>query len=449
MKVLLADDERTIAVTLGDALRGAGHEVTVVSDGELALRSVQGEAFDCIITDIRMPKVDGLTLMKKAKELQPEAAVILITAYGSGELGFQVAKDGAYDFLQKPFFNEDVLFKLERLASFRALRAENLRLKDELVGQARQFGRFIGTSPRMQQVYDQIRAVAPSDCSVLIEGENGTGKELVAQQIHYSSPRRPGTLEVISIASQPESLIDDALFGHVKGAFTDARTDRAGKFESAAGGTVFIDDIDDMPMQSQVKLLRVLQERQIERIGEAKPIKVDVRIIAATKVSLWGRVQEEKFREDLFHRLNVAEIKVPPLRERAGDIPLLVAHFIEKYGKGQPFTVPSDVMRALEGYAWPGNVRELEQSVQRAIVYAGGEKELKREYLLKPLPMAGSDVPQAGNLASLELVRREAEVKHIRHVLAHTQGHKAEAARILGITRKNLWEKMKEYGMEE
>jgi DNA-binding NtrC family response regulator len=447
MKVLLADDERTIAVTLSDALKTAGHDVAVVGDGEQAIRAIQGQAFDCIITDIRMPKVDGIAVMKKARELQPEAAVILITAYGSGELGFQVAKDGAYDFLQKPFFNEDVVFKLDRLANFRALRDENVRLKQELTG-AKQFGRLIGKSTPMQQVYDLIKSVAQSDCSVLIQGENGTGKELVAQQIHYNSARRAAPMEVISIASTPEGLIDDVLFGHVKGAFTDARADRPGKFEAANGGTIFIDDIDDMPMQSQVKFLRVLQERQVERLGDTKTVKVDVRVVVATKVNLWARVQEEKFREDLFHRLNVAEIKVPALRERVGDIPLLAAHFLEKYGKGQPYAIQPETMQALEAYAWPGNVRELEHSVERAIAYAGAEHALKREHLLKPLPAAGSDVAPTGPLATLEAVRRESEMRHIKSVLAHTQNHKGEAARVLGITRKNLWEKMKEYGIE-
>ncbi len=447
MKVLLADDEKTIAITLGDALKGAGHNVTVVSDGEQALRALSGDAFECVITDIRMPKVDGLTVLKKAKEVNPEAAVILVSAYGSPEQSFQYAKDGADDFLTKPFFNEDVLFKLEKLAKMRTLTSENRLLKEQ-IGQKEQFGRLIGKSPKMQALYELINNIAASDSNVLIEGENGTGKELVAQQIHYNSARRNAPVEVISIASQPESLVEDVLFGHVKGAFTDARSDRAGKFEAANGGSIFIDDIDDMPIQSQVKLLRVLQERQVERIGDTKLIKVDVRIIVATKVDLWTLVQQEKFREDLFQRLRVLEVKIPPLRERHGDIPILVAHFVEKYGKGAAYTVPPDVMEALEKYSWPGNVRELEHSIERAMALAGADKTLKKSDALKPLPIDGSEVPLTGKLSTLDEVRREAEVRHIKSVVAYTKGHKGEAARICGITRKSLWEKMREYGIE-
>lgn len=447
MRILLADDERTIAVTLGDALRGAGHAVTVVSDGEQAVRALNGDSFDCVITDVRMPKVDGLTVVKTVRQVQPEAAVILITAYGGGEIGFQAAKEGAFDFIQKPFFNEDVLFRLDKLERYRALRAENEKLKEQLEGRSR-FGRLVGKSKTMQAVYEQIHAVSQSDCSVLIEGESGTGKELVAQQIHHNSPRRAGPIEVISVSSFPESLIEDALFGHVKGAFTDARSDRAGKFEAAHAGTIFIDDIDDMPLQTQVKLLRVLQERQVERLGDTRAVKVDVRVIAATKTGLWELVKQKKFREDLFHRLNVAHIKVPPLRERSGDIALLVQHFIDKYGKGTPFTVAAPVLEALDSYGWPGNVRELEHSVERAIAYAGTDKGLKREHLLKPLPVPGSGVAPAGHLSTLKQAVVEAEVHHIKDVLAYTGNHKGEAARILGITRKNLWEKMREYGIE-
>jgi len=268
----------------------------------------------------------------------------------------------------------------------------------------------------------------------------------VAQQIHYGSPRRAGPLEVVS-SSLYEGLIEDDLFGHVKGAYTDARTDRPGRFERANGGTIFIDDIDDMPLQTQVKLLRVLQERQVERIGDHKTIKVDVRVLAATKKSAWDLVKEKKFREDLFHRLNVAHLKIPPLRARAGDIPLLVEAFIARYAKGAEYVVKPDVMKALESYAWPGNVRELEHAVERAIAFAGEDRELKREHLLRPL--GESTAAPAGPEAqkALRSVVEEAEAAHIRRVLDFTGNHKGEAAKLLGITRKNLWEKMRQYGL--
>jgi DNA-binding NtrC family response regulator len=445
MKVLLADDERTITVTLGDALRAAGHEVTVVPDGEQALRSVKGVAYDCLITDLRMPKMDGLTLMKAVKEVRPETAILMITAHGSGEIGFQAARDGAFDFIQKPFFNEDVVLRLDKLQKFLELRDENRSLRKELETRP-SFGRLVGNSPGMRELFEQIRSVSNSEVGVLIEGESGTGKELVAQQIHYGSPRRSGPLEVVS-SSLYEGLIEDDLFGHVKGAYTDARTDRPGRFERAHGGTIFIDDIDDMPLQTQVKLLRVLQERLVERIGDHKPIKVDVRVLAATKKPAWDLVREKKFREDLFHRLNVATLKIPALRARAGDIPLLVEAFIARYSKGGEYAVRPDVMKALEAYSWPGNVRELEHAVERAIAFAGEDRELKREHLLRPL--GGSAAAPAGPEAqkALRAVVEEAEAAHIRRVLDFTGNHKGEAARLLGITRKNLWEKMRQYGL--
>ncbi|HEU4339003.1 MAG TPA: sigma-54 dependent transcriptional regulator [Planctomycetota bacterium] len=445
MKVLLADDERSITITLGDALRAAGHEVTIAADGEQALRAAKGEAFDCLVTDLRMPKLDGLALLKAVKELRPETAVLVITAHGSGEVGFQAARDGALDFIQKPFFNEDVVLRLDKLRKFLELRDENRRLRKELESRPA-FGRLVGSSPGMLELYRQIGSVAGSDISVLIEGESGTGKELVAQQIHYGSPRRGGPFEVVSSALY-EGLIEDDLFGHVKGAYTDARADRPGRFERANTGTIFIDDIDDMPLQTQVKLLRVLQERQVERLGDTKTIKVDVRIIAATKKPAWDLVLDKKFREDLFHRLNVASLKIPPLRDRTGDIPHLVEAFIERYGKGRPYQVQPDVMKALQAYGWPGNVRELEHAVERAIAFAGEDFELKRDQLLRPLTGKTSAFSAGDSQKALRSVVEEAEAAHIRRVLDFTGNHKGEAARLLGITRKNLWEKMRQYGM--
>jgi len=445
MKVLLADDERSITVTLGDALRAAGHDVTVAHDGEQALRAARTGVFDCLITDLRMPKVDGLSLMKAVKEIRADTAVLVITAYGSGEIGFQAARDGAIDFLQKPFFNEDVVLRLDKLQKLHQLRDENRRLREELASRPA-FGRLVGRAPGMLELFEQIRTVSGSEVGVLIEGESGTGKELVAQQIHFGSPRRGGPFEVVS-SSLYEGLIEDDLFGHVKGAYTDARSDRAGRFERANGGTIFIDDIDDMPLQTQVKLLRVLQERQVERIGDHKQIKVDVRVIAATKKPAWDLVLDKKFREDLFHRLNVASMKIPPLRDRPGDIPLLVSAFIERYGAGQEYDVRPEVMKALEAYAWPGNVRELEHAVERAIAFAGEDRELKREYLLRPLGGRAASTSGSDTQRALRAVVEESEAAHIRRVLDFTGNHKGEAARILGITRKNLWEKMRLYGL--
>jgi transcriptional regulator with PAS, ATPase and Fis domain len=253
----------------------------------------------------------------------------------------------------------------------------------------------------------------------------------------------------LSCSVFPETLIEDELFGHVKGAFTDARADKAGRFERAHGGTIFIDDIDDLGGVPQVKLLRVLQEREFERIGSTKPVKVDVRVVAATKKDLWGMAQEKRFREDLFHRLNVVKIPVPPLRERPEDIPLLAEHFIRKHGKGRAFVLTPEVLEALQSYAWPGNVRELEHAVERAIALAGGDGTLKREHLMRPLTMPGTGVSPAGRLSTLEEAVAAVEARHIREVIRSVDGHRLEAARILGITRKSLWEKMKAYGIED
>lgn len=300
----------------------------------------------------------------------------------------------------------------------------------------------------MRDVYELVEAVAPQDCNVVIEGENGTGKEIVADEIHVRSPRKGGPLVKMSCSTFVETLLEDELFGHEKGAFTDARDLKIGRFERANNGTIFIDDIDDMPLHTQVKLLRVLQEREFERLGGTRTVKINIRVICATKVDLGKAVREGKFREDLFFRLNVVTLKLPALRERDGDIPILLAHFMQKYGKGEKYELKPQTLAGLENYRWPGNVRELEHSVERAIVLAGNSHELKKEHLLKISPEESPEQLMKVDLRALRGVVAESEARHIRAVLEHTKGHKGEAAEILGISRKNLWEKMKEYGLE-
>jgi DNA-binding NtrC family response regulator len=447
MRVLLADDEKSIAVTLGDALRLAGYQVTVVSDGEQALQAVRADPYDCLITDIRMPRVDGLSLFRAVKDHQPACKVILMTAFANVQDAVAAIKDGAEDYLQKPFLNDDVIARLRKLERLLSLEEENRRLREELAGR-HQFGSIVGKASKMQAVYDLVKSVAAGEVNVLIEGESGTGKELVAEAIHFNSLRRNAPLVRMSCSVFPETLIEDELFGHVKGAYTDARADKAGRFERAHGGTLFIDDIDDLQPIPQVKLLRVLQEKEFERIGATQSVKVDVRVVVATKKDLWTLVQEGRFREDLFHRLNVVKIGIPALRERPEDIPLLVDHFLRKYSRGRSFAVTPEVLEALQGYSWPGNVRELEHAIERAIALAGEEPILKKEHLLRPLSMPGTDVPPTGRLSTLREAVAEAEARHVRNVVSYTHGHRGEAARILGITRKNLWEKMRDYGIE-
>ncbi len=447
MKILLAEDEKSIAVTLRDALRDAGHTVDTVADGRVALDRFGEGDYDCLISDIRMPGLDGMALLKAVREQRPDFPVILITAYGNIDLAVQAMKLGAHDFLPKPFLNEEVLVRLERLAHHLDLRAECRRLS-ALLKDGQPVGPFLGESRPMREVFSLIESVAAGDTTVLVEGESGTGKELVADAIHYNGPRKNGPLVKLSCAVFPEGLIEDELFGHEKGAFTDARESRAGRFERAGGGTLFLDDIDDLPPQTQVKFLRVLQERTIERLGGGRPIPVDVRIVAATKVDLARAVREKRFREDLFYRLNVVTIKVPPLRERLDDVPLLVAHFIRKYGKDKEYAVQPETLQAMMSYAWPGNVRELEHAVERAIALAGPDRTLNPAHLFKPTGTSPAGEEAAKSLGTLESAVRQAEIVHIRRILDYTKGHKGEAAQILGISRKNLWEKMRQYEIE-
>jgi DNA-binding NtrC family response regulator len=446
MRILLAEDEKSIAVTLRDALRDAGHAVDTAADGRTALDLVRSGDHDCLISDIRMPGLDGMGLLKAARDLRPDLPVILITAFGSIDLAVQAMKAGAHDFLPKPFLNEEMLVRLERLEQHLALRSECRRLSAQLKD-GHPLGPFIGASRPMREVFSLIDSVSSGDATVLVEGESGTGKELVAEAIHFNGPRKGGPLVKLSCAVFPEGLIEDELFGHEKGAFTDAREPRAGRFERAAKGTLFLDDIDDLPLQTQVKFLRVLQERTIERLGGSRPVPVDVRIVAATKVSLAQAVKEKRFREDLFYRLNVVSIRVPPLRDRLEDIPALVAHFIRKHGKGREFAVQPETLQAMMACAWPGNVRELEHAVERAIALSGTDRTLNPAHLIKPAAQ-GAGEGESRPVGTLDAAVQQAEMAHIRRVLEYTKGHKGEAAQILGISRKNLWEKMRLYSME-
>jgi DNA-binding NtrC family response regulator len=448
MRILLADDEKSIAVTLGDELKKLGHQVTWSPDGQKACHAIDVQTFDCVITDVRMPKADGMSVLQYARQRQPEAEVILITAFGNIEAAVAAVKAGAFDFIQKPFLNEDLIERVKKIEVLLDLKRENRRLKerlDELDGATR----LVGSSRAMAQVLERVRTVARSEAAVLVQGPSGTGKELVADAIHQMSPRRAGPLVKMSCSAVPETLIEDELFGHVRGAFTDARADKAGRFEQAHRGTIFIDDIDDLAPSVQVKLLRVLQEGQVQRIGDTRVIEVDVRLVAATKRDLWGLCQQGAFREDLYFRLNVVKIELPALSERVEDVPLLVHHFIRKHGGGVEYTVDAETMLALQGYGWPGNVRELENAVERAIALAAEDRKLTRENLLAPVPMAGTSLAPVGPLAPLSEVIAQAEMQQVQRVLKHTGGNRKEAAALLGVSVKWLWERMKRYGIED
>jgi DNA-binding NtrC family response regulator len=446
MHVLLADDEITIAVTLSDALEEAGFEVTRVEDTAGALAALESGTFDLVLTDIRMPGAGGMAVLERSVELDPARPVIIMTGFAEMADASRAVDLGAKFYVQKPFRNEAMVALVETYARVRSLEAENRSLRDRL-GSAEGFDEIVGESPAIRAVFERVRTVAPTEATVLIEGESGTGKERFARAIHASSERAGGPFVAISCAALPESLLEAELFGFEKGAFTDARKERRGRFELADHGTFFLDDIDDMPLATQVKLLRVLQERCIERLGSEVSRPVDIRVLAATKVSLRELVREGRFREDLYYRINVVPVQLPPLRERAGDVPLLVRFLIERHGKGRGYQLSTSALRALERYPWPGNVRELENAVQRAIALAGSGSELSLEDMLPQDPRWRGATRVEEALQPLRERLREVEVEHIERALQQTGGHRAQTADLLGISRKVLWEKMRDFGI--
>jgi DNA-binding NtrC family response regulator len=447
MRVLLAEDEVTIAVTLRDELEAAGHVVLPASDTRGAIEILEREAPDVVLTDMRMPGAGGMAVLERSMALDPRRPVVVITGYASIDQAVEAMRLGAANYVQKPFRNEALVNMVGTFARMRALEAENTSLRLQLAAN-QGFEGIIGASDKMLSVFERVRTVAPTEATVLIQGESGTGKERIARAIHHHSARASGPFIALSCAALPESLLEAELFGFEKGAFTDAKKERRGRFELADGGTFFLDDIDDMPPPVQVKLLRVLQERNFERLGGEATRSIDIRVVAATKVSLRDLVRAGKFREDLFYRINVVPVQLPPLRERKGDIPLLLVHLIERHGHGQRYTLPRSGAAILERYPWPGNVRELENAVQRAIALSGPKTELAVEDLL-PLDSrwrGAAAVP--AEVRPLRDVMREAEVAHIRRALEQTGGHRSQTADVLGISRKVLWEKMRDFGIE-
>ncbi len=453
MNILLAEDERAIRVTLGDDLEDAGHKVTAVGDGKEAMQALAEQAFDVVITDIRMPGVDGIQLLDHVREHYADTAVIMITGVPTYELAVQCIKKGAEDFIAKPFNHDEVLVKLEKLAERLRDRAEIKRLRSEF-DKPIKFENLIGRSPKMQEIFKLIRQVSEHDIPILLKGESGTGKELFARAIHQNSSRAKKPMVTVACHVGNINLLESELFGHVKGAYTGAERERKGKFQEADGGTIFLDDIDDMPLDAQVKLLRVLQEGEVEVLGRTgAPVQVDTRVIAATKVDLEAAIEDDKFRLDLYYRINTLVIEIPPLRQRVEDIPLLVNHFIEKYnqkyGVDNRYSVPDDTMIFLSQYHWPGNVRELEGAVYQAIAVCPREEPvLKREHF-RNLQRSGSfkaDDPATGvPMVTLREAIEAAERAHIERVMKHTENNTVKAAEILDISRKNLWEKRKKY----
>jgi len=447
MRVLLADDEITISVTLCDALDEAGFDVVTVADTPSALAALDEHEIDLVLTDIRMPGEGGMAVLERSIELDAERPVIIMTGFAAMEDAARAVEMGAKFYVQKPFRNDAMVTLVETYSRVRSLEHENRTLREQL-GAAEGFDGVIGHSPAMRKVFDRVRTVAPTDATILIEGESGTGKERIARAIHNYSLRSQGPFVAISCAALPESLLEAELFGFEKGAFTDARKDRKGRFELADGGTFFLDDIDDMPLPTQVKLLRVLQERCLERLGSESTREIDIRVLAATKLPLRQLVREGRFREDLYYRINVVPVALPALRDREGDVPALARFLIERHGDGREYALSTATMRALERYPWPGNVRELENAVQRAIALAGSSGELSADDMLPRDERWRGATEVQDEVRPLREVLRETEAAHITRALEQTGGHRAQTADLLGISRKVLWEKIRDLAIE-
>jgi two-component system response regulator PilR (NtrC family) len=371
-KILVVDDEQSLRDVLSIMLKRAGYAVTTAMDGEEAVELLSREIFDLVITDLRMPKIDGMEVLKAVKSASPETVVLIITAFATADSAVEAMKQGAYDYLTKPFQVDEVQLIIRNALEKRRLTTENMLLKREMASQS-SFAQLVGQSEAMQKVFDVVRKVADSKSNVLICGESGTGKELVARAIHYNSARSALPFVAVNCSAVPETLLESELFGHMKGSFTGAISNKAGLFEIADGGTIFLDEIGDTTPTIQVKLLRVIQEREFRRVGGNQDVKVDVRIVAATNKDLEKAVADGSFREDLYYRLDVIPIRLPPLRMRTGDIPLLVNHFLERFSKesGKPKPVISqEGMHVLLGHEWRGNVRELENLIERVVAFS-------------------------------------------------------------------------------
>jgi len=443
VKILIVDDEAIIRESLRDWLSDVGHQVLIAENGPQALEIIEEEKPGIVITDLVMPGMDGIELLKRAKEIQPSIEVIIITAYGSIPTAITAMQEGAYDYIEKPFCPEKAELLVEKLAEHQRLLEENISLHQKLEERYR-FENIIAKSAKMRQVIEVIKVVAKSNATVLIAGESGTGKELVARALHSQSYRKDKPFVAVSCAALPESLLESELFGHEKGAFTGAHAQRRGKFEIAHKGTLFLDEIGDMSANIQVHLLRVLEEKEFTRVGGNELIKVDVRVISATNKDMKKAIADERFREDLYFRLNVVTIELPPLRERKEDIPLLAEHFLKKFAVENQKEITDFSPEAndfLLKYEWPGNVRELENVIERAVILAKNSYIEVADLPQESLTLARSS-PPGKSLA-------EVEKNHILNILSETHGNNhSEAARILGISRVTLYNKIRAYGLD-
>ncbi|GMV99232.1 MAG: sigma-54-dependent Fis family transcriptional regulator [Candidatus Hydrogenedentota bacterium] len=447
-QILVTEDDTTQREIIRDILNASGYAVEAVGSASNALAALEREAFSVLLTDLRMPEMDGIGLLSRAKRIRPELEVVVMTAYATVQTAVTAMKEGASDYLSKPFDKDELLVVIGKAVERAELRRENRNLR-ELVTASVALGNVVGESGVMQKVFDVVRRAVPIGSTVLITGESGTGKEMVARHIHFEGPRKAKPFVVVNCAAIPDTLVESELFGHEKGAFTGADAARQGKFELANGGTLFLDEVGDMPLESQPKLLRVLQDGVVERIGSSTQRQVDVRVIAATNRDLKKRVEAGEFREDLYFRLDVLPVVLPPLRERLHDLPLLVNHFREKLSKrlGKPCpTIGPDALELMRRYRWPGNVRELENTLEQLYILTDADV-IKPEHLPEKLR---DRTPEPGDFALPPggIVLEDLEQDLIRQALARSGGSIKDAAELLGLTYKTLQYRLKKHEID-
>jgi two-component system NtrC family response regulator len=445
--ILLIDDDDSLRRVMEFSLTEAGYKVQAAASGEEGLTLFEMGPFDAVITDITMPGMSGMEVLAKIHERDEGLPVLVITAYGTIESAVEAMKKGAFDYITKPFNRDELRLTLDKALRMRRLEKENVELRAEITDRYC-FESIVGSSEKIRDVLDMAGRVAASDASVLITGESGTGKELLAKGIHYNSPRADGPFVAVNCAAIPEHLIESELFGHVRGAFTGAVKDKEGKFELATSGTLFLDEIGDLRVDLQAKILRALQERQVDRVGGKHPVSVDVRIIAATNKDIERAVKEGSFREDLYYRLSVITLHMPPLRERRDDIPMLVQHFLKKFNRGSDVRIDPEALAMLTAYGWPGNVRELENSIERASVLKRGDTITPAELPDKLKREKTSVENIILNLPDEGIALEDLEKSLIIKALEKHKGNQTRAAEYLGITRPTLIYRMEKYGIK-
>ncbi|HEX2932741.1 MAG TPA: sigma-54 dependent transcriptional regulator [Candidatus Binatia bacterium] len=445
-RILVVDDDQAMCQLLTDLLQEEDYEIEVAHDGESAIEIFQSNRFDLVITDLMMPRMKGIELVERLREIDSGALVLLITAFGTIESAVEAMRAGAFHYVTKPFHNDEILIQVKRALEQKSLREEVKRLRTEVQARDR-FQNIVGQSEAMQRIFEIIAQVSDLPANILIEGESGTGKELIARAIHSSSSRATGPFVPVNCAAIPETLLESELFGYVRGAFTDARKDRRGLFQEASGGILFLDEIGEIPLALQAKLLRVLEDKEVRPLGANQAVRVDTRVLSASNRNLDELVRAGKFRQDLYYRLNVIRIELPALRRRTDDVPLLANHFMQKFvddAKHPVEGIAPDAMAALKSYGWPGNIRELEHTIERVVLLGKGGV-----IGVEDLPahvISGSEgavvIEQA---LAKQLTLRDLEREYIEKVLEVTNGNKTEAARILGVDRTTLYRKLEEF----